>query len=176
MKLKELMITDVIQASPDKTIADSAKRMHIKGVGCLVVTVDGTIKGIITDRDLLDCLAQGHDPYRCTVAVHLHRPVYVLGPEEDHVAAAEVLRRRKIKRLPIAEKGKLLGIVSLSDLAVLAEKETATLVTVFDYVGDLVHAQSARRSVASLAPAARYSSFRGNGIQDDNIFDVGGPR
>ena len=45
------------------------------------------------------------------------RPVRVLRPDEDHAIAAEAMRERRIKRLPIAHNGKVLGIVSLSDLA-----------------------------------------------------------
>jgi CBS domain-containing protein len=146
MKLKDIMTGEVVQASPDETIADAAKRMRDKSVGCLVATLGGAVKGIITDRDLLNCLAQAHDPYRCTVSTHMNRPVIVLGPEEDHATAAKVLRRKKIKRLPVAENGKLLGILSLSDLAALAEKEAAKLEDALNFFTEVVRAQSAQSS------------------------------
>ena len=105
MKLKEIMVKSVIQAAPEETIGVAAKRMRESAVGCLVVTVAGAVKGIITDRDLLACLAQGHDPYLCKISTHMQRPVHVLRPEEDHATAAEVMRARRIKRLPIAQNG-----------------------------------------------------------------------
>jgi signal-transduction protein with cAMP-binding, CBS, and nucleotidyltransferase domain len=126
MKLQELMVPEVVQVALDDSIAVAAKRMCEKSVGCLVITIDRTIKGIITDRDLLGCIGQAHDPYQCKVSAHMSRPVIVLRPEEELVTAADVMRRRGIKRLPIAEGGRLLGIVSLSDLASRAAKDLDT--------------------------------------------------
>ena len=105
MKLQDIMIRDVVQAKPDENVGEAAKRMRQRGVGCLVVTVAGAVKGIITDRDLLDCLAEFHDPSRCPVSAHMNRPVIILGPEEDHKMAAKVLHRKKIRRLPVAQRG-----------------------------------------------------------------------
>ena len=59
----------------------------------------------------------------------MRRPVHVLRPDEDHTIAAEVMCERRIKRLPIAHNGKLLGIVSLSDLAAIAGGEAEGLRT-----------------------------------------------
>ena len=127
MKLQEIMVSDVVQAAPDETIGVAGKRMRESAVGCLVVTVEGVVKGIVTDRDLLACLAQAHDPYRCKISAHMCRPVHVLGPDEDHVTAAQVMHDKRVKRLPVAQHGKLLGIVSLSDLAMIASVEAEQL-------------------------------------------------
>jgi signal-transduction protein with cAMP-binding, CBS, and nucleotidyltransferase domain len=123
MKLQEIMVGDVVQISPDDAIGEAAKRMRENSVGCLVATIDGVIKGLITDRDLLACLHQKHDPYQCKIALNISRPVVVLRPDEDHLTAVNVMRQKRIKRLPVASRGKLLGIVSLSDLAAVAEPE-----------------------------------------------------
>ncbi len=87
MKLAGMMVKDVIQAAPDETIGVAGKRMRERAVGCLVVTVAGAVKGIVTDRDLLACLAAAHDPYRCKISTHMRRPVHVLRPDEDHTIA-----------------------------------------------------------------------------------------
>jgi signal-transduction protein with cAMP-binding, CBS, and nucleotidyltransferase domain len=123
---------------PEDSIAAAAKRMREKSVGCLVATVDGLVKGIITDRDLLACLEQDHDPYRCNIGTHMSRPVVVLRPDEDHLTAVEVLRRKQIKRLPIAADGKLVGIVSLSDLARLGGRELEELWPSWGFLTNLV--------------------------------------
>ncbi|HEY7319031.1 MAG TPA: CBS domain-containing protein [Candidatus Binatia bacterium] len=123
MKLQEIMIGDVVQISPADTIGEAAKLMREKFVGCLVATVSGVVKGIITDRDLLACLHQKHDPYQCKIAMHMSGPVIVLRPEEDHMTAINVMQEKRIKRLPVASRGKLQGIVSLSDLAAVAAPE-----------------------------------------------------
>jgi signal-transduction protein with cAMP-binding, CBS, and nucleotidyltransferase domain len=123
MKLQEIMVVDVVRISPDDTVAEAARCMRENSVGCLIAAIDGVIKGLITDRDLLACLHQKHDPYQCKIALHMSQPVVVFGPEEDHITAIHVMRRRRIRRVAVAKSGKLLGIVSLSDLAAIDERE-----------------------------------------------------
>jgi CBS domain-containing protein len=144
MKLQEIMARDVVQAAPDETIGVAGKRMRESAVGCLVVTVEGVVKGIITDRDLLACLAQAHDPYRCKISAHMYRPVHVLGPDEDHVTAAQVMHDKRVKRLPVAQHGKLLGIVSLSDLAMIASVEAAQLRASLSFFTAVVRTQASQ--------------------------------
>ena len=71
----------------------------------------------------LACLAAAHDPYRARLARICTGRCIVLRPTRISPVAAEVMRARRIKRLPIAQNGKLLGIVSLSDLAAIAGGE-----------------------------------------------------
>jgi CBS domain-containing protein len=177
MKLEEIMVRDVVQADPDETIGVAGKRMRESAVGCLVVTVAGAVKGIITDRDLLACLAQAHDPYRCKVSTHMQRPVHVLRPDEDHVTAAGVMHERRIKRLPIAANGKLLGIVSLSDLALIASVEALQLRASLNFFTAVVRTQAAQKEAPSevssrqptaLSPAASVNN-------DRQQLDTGGP-
>lgn len=150
MKVQECMINDVIQISPEESIAVAARRMREHSVGCLVVTVAGAVKGIITDRDLLGCIEQDHISHQCGVATHMSRPVIVLNPEEDHMMAAKVMREKRIKRLPIAIKGKLLGIVSLSDLAAFAGAESERLHYSLGFLSSLIEVQGAQRKAASV--------------------------
>lgn len=123
MKLGDIMIREVIQSLPEDSISEAAGRMRESAVGCLVVSASGRLRGIVTARDVLDCVGGGHDPLQCKVAVHMSRPVVVLKPQEDLLTAAAVMRRKGIKRLPVVEKGELCGIVSWSGLAKLAESE-----------------------------------------------------
>jgi CBS domain-containing protein len=177
MKLREIMVQDVIQAEPDETIAVAAQRVRDKAVGCLVVSVAGAVKGIITDRDLLACLAAAHDPYRCQIATHMCRPVHVLRPDEDHTIAAEVMCERRIKRLPIAHNGKLLGIVSLSDLAAIAGGEAEGLRTALRFFTAVVRTQAsqseptreANLTAHVVSPPAEYAD------DDREVLDTGGP-
>lgn len=174
MNIDELMVKEVIQVLPDETIGEAARRMLAKGVGCLVVTVSGTVKGIMTDRDLLDCLAAAHQPERCTVAAHMRRPVIVLGPDNDPTTAAMVLQRKKIKRLPVARQGKLLGIVSLSDLAAWASREGERLRSAADFLAAVVGAQAAQ----SRAPESglRSQAAEGKSADGEAIIDAAGAR
>jgi len=177
MKLQERMIETVVQAAPDESIAIAALRMRDKAVGCLVVTSAGAVKGIISDRDLLACLAAAHDPYQCKVGEHMRRPVIVLKPEEDVATAAEVMRTKRIKRLPIAKKGLLVGIVSLSDLAAVASAEADKLRSALDFFTAVVRAQSSQNDPtreAALAQRAEPFDFADVNSRSD-LKDVGGP-
>jgi CBS domain-containing protein len=154
MKPEEIMIGEVIQISPDNAIAHAAGRMRERVVGCLVVTVDGAVKGIITDRDLLGCISQGHDPLECKVSTHMSRPVVVLKPEEGHLTAVEVMRTRRIKRLPVAKTGKLVGIVSLSDLAAVVETDLEQLESSRRFISSFIKTQRAQTRPPKLRIAA----------------------
>ena len=148
MKLQEIMIRNVIQISPDESVAEAAKRMRQESIGSLVATVDGVIKGIITDRDLLGCLTETHDPYQCPVSAHMKNPVIALGPEDDHITAVDVMRKKQIKRLPIVQKGKLLGMVSLSDLAMVGDNQVEDLWPSWNFITALVRNQAAKGRMA----------------------------
>lgn len=179
MKLQDMMIRDVIQIAPAESIGTAAKRMSETAVGCLVVTVSNAVKGIITDRDLLACLTQQHDPYRCAVSAHMRHPVMVLRPEEEAASAAEVMRNKRIKRLPVAKNGELLGIVSLSDLAALASEEAKKVGSSLDFFTAVVRAQSAQHNLpkdtASYKPPAGAVADRGDTKNRNEMLDVGGP-
>lgn len=182
MKLEEFMVREVVQAVADDTVAAAAKRMREQGVGCLVITAEESVKGIVTDRDLLACLAAAHDPYQCRLSVHMHRPVIVLRPDEDHVTAANVMRDKRIKRLPVAKNGKLLGIVSLSDLAVIASRDAEALRGSLSFFTRVVHSQSSQASAQrarELAQPGRGSDSKPGGLPEDNhqlaVLEAGGP-
>jgi len=177
MKLQEIMVKDVIQAMPDETIAMAGKRMRESAVGCLVITTAGAVKGIITDRDLLACLAAEHDPYHCKIAAHMHRPVHVLRPDEDHATAAEVMQKRGIKRLPIVQTGKLLGIVSLSDLAAIAGGEAEELRAGLRFFTAVVRTQASQSEPTRAAKLAGRAALPVTDFADGNRedLDVGGP-
>jgi CBS domain-containing protein len=123
MKIQDIMVKDVVQVLPNESIREAARRMFEKSVGCLVVTSEGKVKGIITGRDLLVCLAQAHDPYQCKVSTHMSHPVIVERSEENVTTAADVMRRSQIKRLPVLKDGSLVGVISRSDIAAVVHAE-----------------------------------------------------
>ena len=168
MKLQEIMVGDVVQISPDDTIGEAAKLMREKSVGCLVATIDGLIKGIITDRDLLACLHKKHDPYQCKIRMHMSRPVIVLRPEEDHITAVTVMQEKRIKRLPVASHGKLLGIVSLSDLAAIAASEVERIKSSGLFLSALIRTEVAQAQPSN--PRTRIESEKETNPKEELAF------
>ena len=117
MQLKEVMKTEVITAGRDETVTNAARRMREANIGCLVIVEGDSLVGIVTDRDLLiGCLGAGHNPSERQVSDYMSSPVITESPATEIQIAAHMMVSRKIKRLPLVEDGKLVGLVSFSDL------------------------------------------------------------
>jgi CBS domain-containing protein len=117
-KIRDLMTPAPITLSERQTAADAARMMKECDVGdVLVCSDDGRLTGIVTDRDLVvRCLAEGRGGETilrdlCTPAVSTLEP----GASIDDAVA--LMRSNAVRRIPVVEKGELVGIVSLGDLA-----------------------------------------------------------
>ncbi|HXZ94474.1 MAG TPA: CBS domain-containing protein [Dehalococcoidia bacterium] len=116
-KVNDIMAQDVVTAEPDMPVPEAAKMMLKEDVGCLVVLSGNKIAGIVTDRDLLACMARGHDIQKCSISNHMTSPVVSVPPDTLLINLAKVMAASQIKRVPITDGGKLLGIISFSDIA-----------------------------------------------------------
>ena len=117
MQLKEVMKTEVVTVGRGETVSNAAKRMREANIGCLVIVEGDSLVGIVTDRDLLiGCLGAGHNPTECQVSDYMSSPVITESPATEIQVAAHMMVSRKIKRLPLVDDGKLVGLVSFSDL------------------------------------------------------------
>lgn len=120
MKVKEAMSTTLEVISSDATIQEAAKKMSSVDVGSLPVVDNGELVGIVTDRDItIRATAEGLAPDECRVSeVMSTSPDHVF--EEDDISdAANVMKTRQIRRLPVLNRDKeLVGILSLADVAV----------------------------------------------------------
>ena len=116
-KANDIMAQDVVTAAPEMPITEAAKLMLKEDVGCLVVMKEDKIAGIVTDRDLLACAAQGHNMQKCSISNHMSSPVVAVSPDTLLINLAKIMAASQIKRVPITEAGKLVGIISFSDIA-----------------------------------------------------------
>jgi len=116
-KVSDIMAEDVVTADPDMSVTEAAKLMLKEDVGCLVVMKENKIGGIVTDRDLLACAAQGHNMQKCSISNHMSSPVVAVPPDTLLINLAKVMAASRIKRVPITEAGKLVGLTSFSDIA-----------------------------------------------------------
>ena len=119
MKLKELMSRQVITVDPEETVAVAARMLARHNIGSLPVSGrDGKLLGLVTDRDLVTrCLAAGRRPEDTKIREVMTSGVISAGPDMEVWAAAHLMGRSQIRRLPVVEEGKLQGMVSLGDLA-----------------------------------------------------------
>jgi CBS domain-containing protein len=113
------MNPNVITISPDATAAEAARLLSHYDIGSLPVTLpDGRLRGIITDRDIvLRCVAGDGEPYQTNVSDLMTRNVVTISPDADIREAASLMASQKIRRLPVTRNGRLVGILSLADIA-----------------------------------------------------------
>jgi len=119
MKLREIMTNDVSAVSPQDSIIDAARIMQQRNVGCIPVCDNKQeVKGILTDRDIvIRVVAEGRDPRQLDVNAVMSTGLTLGRPDMDAEEAAEIMAEHQIRRLPIVENNKLVGIVSIGDLA-----------------------------------------------------------
>lgn len=128
-KVNELMTEDVVTADPEMSVTEAAKLMLGQDVGCLVVIKENKIGGIVTDRDLLACAAQRHNIQKCCISNHMSSPVVTVPPETLLISLAKVMAASQIKRVPITEADKLVGIISFSDIAKDMDEQVADMLS-----------------------------------------------
>ncbi len=119
MKLREIMTGQVVRINPEESVAVAARTLAHYNIGILPVCGgDGRVCGLVTDRDLVTrCVASGRNPAATPVREVMTRNIVSARPDMDVGAAAQLMGREQIRRLPIVENGKLCGMVSLGDLA-----------------------------------------------------------
>lgn len=119
MFVRDLMNSSVISITPQESAALAARLLSRHDLGSLpVCRQDGTILGIVTDRDIVTrCVAAGEDPSRVPVQDIMSLQPITISPGDDVRSAARQMAVAQIRRLPVVEDGSLVGMVSLGDLA-----------------------------------------------------------
>lgn len=113
------MTENVEALREDDTLQTAAERLAQHDVGALPVCDEQQqVRGVVTDRDIVvHGLAQGKDPRKTTVGeIVTHNPVTV-GPDESVQRVTEIMGEKQIRRVPVVEDGKLVGIISQADIA-----------------------------------------------------------
>jgi CBS domain-containing protein len=116
---REIMTTQMHTVTEDQSIVEAAGLMRDHGVGALpVVSADGSLAGIVTDRDIVvSAVAEGSDPSTTSVGPLAGGIVSTVGPDEDVDRIVDIMGDQQIKRLPVMEGDRLVGMISESDLA-----------------------------------------------------------
>jgi len=119
MQVKEIM-KKVITASPKLTVKEVAKLMSDKGIGSVVIIQNSKIVGIVTERDILKHFSS-LSRQNLTIEKIMSKDVKTIDARATINEAATIMSENKIKRLPVVEKGKLVGIVTATDLIAHSE-------------------------------------------------------
>jgi len=118
LDVNEIMVEKVVSIRVDATIKDAVNLMNMHDIGCLIVSKNGEIQGIITERDILKrVVAESRDAELTKVSDVMSKPLVVGGPTMYVEDAAKLMFKKNIKKLPITKDGQLIGIITLSDIA-----------------------------------------------------------
>ena len=119
MKIRDVMTKNVVKIAPEESVAVAARTLAGNNVGILPVCDHrGKVWGLVTDRDLVTrCVAANCSPEKTPVSDVMTRQVTSAAPDMEVAAAAGIMGRLQVRRLPVVENGVLCGMVSLGDLA-----------------------------------------------------------
>ena len=119
MKVKELMTPNPTVVRPEDSAAQAATLMKQKDCGSLpVVSKDGKLVGIVTDRDIvIRVVAAGKDPKSTPISAVMSADPVTLSPDASDDDAEKLMAQSQVRRLPVVEGGKLVGILVTAQLA-----------------------------------------------------------
>lgn len=124
--IRDVMKKNVLKLPPSATVADAAKSMRDANIGTIVVEEQGKLFGLVTDRDIVvRTLAEGRDPKSTRLSDTCSKALVSLKPDDDVDRAVQLMREKSIRRIPVVENEKIVGIVSLGDLAMERDRQSA---------------------------------------------------
>jgi CBS domain-containing protein len=118
LKVEDVMVKEVITIDENSTVKEAAEIMNKFEIGCLIAVRKGKAMGIITERDLLKrVVAEAKDANKTKVKDVMSSPLVVVEPKMDLEEAVKLMFQMKIKKLPVVDGKRLVGLVSLTDIA-----------------------------------------------------------
>jgi len=114
--VKDTMTKNVISIDSSMTVKDAATMMDDANVGCIIITKGNAPVGILTERDFVSRVVSKYLPLTTPVADVMSSPLIVIRPDDTIWEAAELMKDKKIHKLPVQEGGKLHGILTATDI------------------------------------------------------------
>jgi signal-transduction protein with cAMP-binding, CBS, and nucleotidyltransferase domain len=114
--VSEFMKKNVITIDASMTVLDAAKMMDDASIGAVVVLEKGIAVGIITERDLTRRIIAKGKPYTTNVKEAMSSPLIVINPDDSVWEAAQLMKTRRVHRLPAVKQNTLVGMVTTSDI------------------------------------------------------------
>ena len=123
---RDLMTSPAECMAPDETLVDAARMLSKYDVGSMPVVDDTTLVGVITDRDIvIEGVAKGLDLSETKVSKIMSKNVVTVHVSDDALAVAQVLADKQIRRVPVVDGDRVVGVVSQADVALELDNATA---------------------------------------------------
>ena len=117
LRVEDVMVENVISVPERATVKEAAELMDKHEIGCLIVVKNGKPVGIVTETDMVKRVILGPvDPENTMVRKIMSRPLVVVGTQISIEEASKIMRERKIRKLPVIEKGRLVGLITTIDI------------------------------------------------------------
>jgi CBS domain-containing protein len=119
-KVREVMTSHPVTLSPDASLIEAAQRMRDNDIGdVLVVEDDGRLRGIVTDRDMVvRAMAEALEARDTTINDVCSTDLVAVDVDEDSDRAVQLMRDRSIRRVPVVDRGQVVGMISIGDMAI----------------------------------------------------------
>jgi CBS domain-containing protein len=122
--VREAMTASVSSVSPSQSLADAAEVMKGEDVGSVPVVEEGRLRGIVTDRDIVTrAVAERRDPQSVRIEEIASHDLVTVEPEQDLDEALALMAHHKVRRLPVLEEGRLVGMLAQADVAIKAKEQ-----------------------------------------------------
>jgi predicted transcriptional regulator len=143
-------------------LEEIATIMRHEDVGAVPIMDDNELVGLVTDRDIvLRCVAEGGDPAESIAEDILTDGLIAISPEDDLPKAADLMSRNQIRRLPVVSENRLIGMVSLGDIAVKQQEDRGD--TVERVSRGVKRSTSSQRDRTSIVPTIADDAVRKSG-------------
>ena len=114
--VKDIMKHQVVTVNSSMSVMDTAKMMDDAGIGCVVVIENNIAVGIVTERDFVKRVIARGIPMTTPIKQIMSSPLIVVNPEENIWEVAELMKQRRIHKVPVVHQNLLVGIVTTTDL------------------------------------------------------------
>ena len=125
-RVREIMTGNPVSLPKDATVVDAARLMRDEDIGDVIVTDGERATGIVTDRDIVvRAVAEGHAPESVRLEQVGSDGLTAVSPDDPVESAIKIMREQAVRRVPVVEDGKPVGIVSIGDLAIERDPDSA---------------------------------------------------
>jgi CBS domain-containing protein len=125
-KVRELMTSALVSVQPSQPLTAAAQAMRDQGVGAVLVIDGGKLKALLTDRDIvIRVVAEGKDPGKTPVAEACSPDLVTVRPGDEADKAIRRMREHGVRRVPVVDNGKPVGILSIGDMAIERDENSA---------------------------------------------------
>ena len=114
--VKEIMSNSVVSVDSSVAATDAAKMMEDSGVGAIAVLENGSPVGIVTDRDFAIKIAAHSYPLDTPIRRMMSSPLISIDPNSDLWTASDLMSSRNVRKLPVIDDDRIIGIITSSDL------------------------------------------------------------